>query len=64
MQELNKTAHKDKPGWLEKHEAEKAKAVKHIVLCCPLYRYLLEHGRHGIHEHPWTARSWKLDCVD
>ena len=30
LQELIKAAHGDKPGWLEKHEAAKAKAVKHI----------------------------------
>ena len=57
LQELNKAAHKDKPGWLEKHEVEKAKAVRHTEFGCSLYRYQLEHGRHFLHEHPWTARS-------
>ena len=64
LQELNKAAHKDKPDWLENHEVEKAKAVKHIEFCCPLCRYQLEQGRHFLHEHSWTARSWNLECVD
>ena len=64
LQELNKAAHNDKPGWLEMHETEKAKAVKHIELCCSLCRHQLEQGRHFLLEHAWTARSWKLDCVD
>ena len=63
-QELNIAQHKDKPGWLEKHELEKAKAVKHIEFCCSLYRYQLEQGRHFLHEHPWTAKSRNLDCID
>ena len=64
LQELNKAAHKDKPGWLEKHEVEEAKTVKHIECCCSLYRYQLEQGRQFLHEHPWTARSWNVECVD
>ena len=64
LQELNIAQHKDKPGWLEKHEMEKAKAVKHIEFCCSLYKYQLEQGRHFLHEHPWTAKSWNLDCID
>ena len=64
LQELNIAQHKDKPGWLEKHEMEKAKAVKHIEFCCSLYKYQLEQGRHFLHEHPWTAKSWNFDCID
>ena len=30
LQELNKAVHGSKPGWLEKFEAEKAKAIRHI----------------------------------
>ena len=63
LQELNKAAHGDKPGWLDKFNAEKAKAIKHIEFCCALYRYQLQQGRHFVHEHPWTARSWALPCV-
>ena len=63
LQELNKAAHGDKPGWLDRFNAEKAKAVKHIEFCCALYKYQLQQGRHFVHEHPWTARSWALPCV-
>ena len=33
LQELNKAVHRNKPGWREKFEAEKNKAIKHIEFC-------------------------------
>lgn len=39
-------------------------AVKHIEFCILIYRHQLREGRHLVHEHPWGASSWKLDCVD
>ena len=44
-------------------QRRKAEAVEHIRSCCLLYEYQLRRGKHFLHEHPWTARSWKLDCV-
>ena len=64
LQELNKAVHGDKPGWMEKFEVEKAKAVKHIEFCCALYRYQIQQGGYVLHEHPWTARSWRLPVMN
>ena len=63
LQELNKEVNKDKPGWLEKFEEMKQKAIEHIDFCCNLYRYQLRKGLHFLHEHPASARSWKLACM-
>ena len=53
-----------KPGWLEKFGRETEKAIKHVEFRSVLYKYQLQQGRRFRHEHPWTARSWKLKCVD
>ena len=55
--------HGTKPGWTEKSDREIVKAIKHVEFCCALYKYQIQQGRHLLHEHPWTARSWKLLCV-
>ena len=41
----------------------KQKAVKHVEVVCALYEYQLRQGRHFLHEHPWTAKSWDLPCI-
>ena len=64
LQELNKAVHGKKPGWQAKFDIEKQKAIKHVEFCCALYKFQIQNGRHFLHEHPWTARSWKLKCVD
>ena len=64
LQELNIAVHGHKPEWRAKFEKAKAKAIRHIEFCCELYTYQLNAGRHFLHEHPWTARSWKLPCVE
>ncbi len=56
--------HGKKPGWQEKFDKETEKAIKHVEFCCALYKFQFQNGRHFLHEHPWTARSWKLKCVD
>ena len=35
-----------------------------MEFCCSLYKYLLDEGRHYLHEHPWPARSWALPCIE
>ena len=62
LQELTIAQKKNDPEWMKRHDELLAKAVEHIEFCCSLYRYQLRRGRHFIHEHPWSARSWKLEC--
>ena len=45
-----------------KNNHDTSKAIKHVEFCCALYKYQIQQGRHFLHEHPWTARSWKLPC--
>ena len=63
LQELNIAVHGHKPEWMAKFQEEKRKAIGHIEFCVELYKYQLAHGRHFLHEHPWSARSWSLPCV-
>ena len=57
LQELNKAVHGNKPGWQEKFDREKEKAIKYLDFCFALYKYQVQQGRHFMHEHPWTAKS-------
>jgi hypothetical protein len=63
LQELNIANNKHKPGWMDNFEAEREKAKQHVTFCCSLYRYQIDQGRHFVHEHPWSARSWALPSI-
>ena len=63
LQELNLAVNKNKPGWMEEFNRRKAEAIEHIRFCCLLYEYQIRRGKHLLHEHPWNARSWGLDCL-
>ena len=41
----------------------KLEAIEHINFCCMMYEYEVRRGKHFLHEHPWTARSWKLPGI-
>ena len=63
LQELNVAVHGHKPEWMAKFDEEKRKAKIHVAFCCTLYQEQLRQGRHFLHEHPWSARSWGLPCI-
>ena len=63
LQELNVAVHGHKPEWMAKFDEEKRKAKIHVEFCCTLYQEQLRQGRHFLHEHPWSARSWGLPCI-
>ena len=64
LQELNKHIHRDDQAWLRRFEEEKAQATEHLRFCSLLYQHQLRRGRHFLHEHPWGASSWKVDCIE
>ena len=39
------------------------KATRHLEFVCELYREQVRGGRYFLHEHPLTATSWRLPCV-
>ena len=39
------------------------RGVEHIEFCTKLYRMQAEAGRFFLHEHPWSATSWSLGCI-
>ena len=45
------------------YEKNLKKAIQHVEFCCILYRHQLKENRHVVHEHPWNAKSWKLECM-
>ena len=62
-QELNVAVHGHQPEWMAKFDEEKRKAKIHVEFCCTLFKEQLRQGRHFLHEHPWSARSWGLPCI-
>ena len=64
LQELNIAVHGKNVEWMRKFEEAKRKAVRHVEFCCKIYEFQLGQQRHFLHEHPWSARSWKLPGVE
>ena len=63
LQDINLHVNRNNPAWKVKYEAEKAKAIQHVNFCCSLHNRQLKRGKHFLHEHPWSARSWKLPKI-
>ena len=63
LQELNLHVNRNNPAWRVKYEAEKVKTIQHVIFCFSLYDRQLKRGKHFLHEHPWSARSWKLPKI-
>ena len=38
------------------------KARRHVAFCIKLYHYQMSKSGFFLHEHPWSASSWKLWC--
>ena len=55
---------KGNTGWEEKFRQEFETARRHVACCIELYRYQMSKSRFFLHEHPWSASSWKLWEVD
>ena len=49
--------------WCKRHEEMVAQATRHIDFCRGVYKYQLKRGKHFIHKHPWSARSWNIDGI-
>ena len=64
LQELCKAVHGDKPGWMDKHKLELEEATKHVECCAAISRYQMSQGRHFLHGHPWTAKSWQIPVME
>ena len=37
--------------------------VGHMQFVADLYEYQASEGRYFLHEHPWAATSWNLQCM-
>ena len=50
---------RDSEEWKRQH----AEACLHVQFCCELYREQINRGGYVLHEHPFGASSWKLQCI-
>ena len=45
------------------YKARLAEALEHLKFCCRVYRWQVDRGCYFLHEHPWSASSWKLPLM-
>ena len=60
---FNIAVHGKDPAWMARFEAAKLKGVRQGMMLQGV-SIKMAHGRHLLHEHPWSARSWSIGCVD
>ena len=63
LQELNKYMYRDDRLWLLKVQERMSQAKRYVEFCAKIYNYQVENGRYFVHEHPWLAASWGLECI-
>ena len=59
LQNINWARYSGDDAWRQTFYEELTKAKRHVAFCCRLYRYQLSRDKYFIHEHPWSAASWK-----
>ena len=60
LQNLNARTEEAKRS-LEEKERE---GTMHLEFCVEQYEVQMKRGRYFLHEHPQSARSWKLGCIE
>ena len=60
LQNLNKK-HLEEYGKLQEKLRE---GLVHLEFCARLYNHQLHQGLYFLHEHPQTASSWKVPCIE
>ena len=55
LQSLNKGS--------ENYEVTLKNGLNHLRFCMDVYAWQASRGKKFLHEHPWSANSWKLDFV-
>jgi hypothetical protein len=48
---------------MEKIQERMRQARRFVKFCASIYEYQRSKGMSFIHEHPWLATSWELDCI-
>ena len=47
----------------DEQRAKIRETIVHVEFCVELYKRQIETGRYFLHEHPWSAFSWKLPSI-
>ena len=53
---------RDSTGRMEHFQERMQQAKRYMKFCASIYEYQRSKGRYFVHEHPWLATSWRLDC--
>ena len=48
---------------MEQIQERMQQARRYVKFCASNYEFQRSKGRYFIHEHPWLATSWELDCI-
>ena len=63
LMELNKHMYGNNEEWMARFHANLEKAKRYVIFCTKIYMHQRSKGRYFLHEHPWLAKSWLLDCM-
>ena len=63
LYELNKHIHGGNADWMRRYDENLKKAKRHVAFCAKIYKHQIDNNRYFLHEHPWLAKSWSLDCI-
>ena len=44
-------------------KAKMKEAISHMKFACEIYEVQISEGRYCLHEHPLSAKSWALECI-
>ena len=63
LQQINQFMDKDSQMWMLKFQERMEQAKRYVEFCAKVYKFQIDNGRYFLHEHPYLATSWGLDCI-
>ena len=55
--------YRDDKMWMDNFQPLMLQAKRYVKTSTEIYEHQRQHGRHVLHEHPWLATSWQMECI-
>ena len=56
--------YKDNRMWMLKFQERMEQVKRYVEFCAKVYQYQIDNKSDFLHEHPYLATSWGLDCIE
>lgn len=60
---LSKFMYKDNRMWVVKSQERMEQAKRYVEFCGKVYQYQIDNNHYFLHEQPYPATSWGLECI-